>query len=80
MQFFTIYKPNDYNADKDYYDQQIKLNNSLGPFTKKENFYKDGVSSNGVTWSGNEMNISFIKNSGGKDGGLTNELIFLKKL
>jgi len=79
MQFITVYKPNDYNADKDYYTQQEKLIASLGPYTKKENSYKDGISSNGVSWQGNEVTISFIKNSGGKDGGLTNELIFLKK-
>jgi len=79
MQFITVYKPNDYAADKDYYAQQEKLITSLGPYTKKENSYTDGVSSNGVTWSGNEVSISFVKKTGGKNGGLAIELIFLKK-
>ncbi len=79
MQFITVYKPNDYAADKYYYAQQEKLIASLGPNTKKENSYAAGVSSNGVTWSGNEVCISFVKKTGGKNGGLAIELIFLKK-
>lgn len=79
MQFIKIYLSTDNSASMDYYDQQKKIISILGSNTKKVNRYENGISTNGVEWTGNEVSISFISNSGGKDGGLSNELIFVKK-